>query len=208
MTVFYDADFVEIGELGGALPDAALDEIRPLVRLYHSDGDRDFEVRSRPTKIAIGDALEATANLSSALSTLVRDNNYRCFNTGGQPVSIAPLEEALYVIDGLHSTFVRDRDRFEKRSTREWWLKREKILVRRLLEIQQRYLKTDLPLSVRERPGGPRFRQYLEKCTGLSGPSLNQVLEEVIGEIAPRNKTTRRRTSTLTKARQEKLTEL
>jgi hypothetical protein len=208
MTEFCDADWVEVGELGGGLPDAALDEIKPLVQLYHDGGDRDFEVRSRTTKPDVKRAFELTEGLSSVLGTLVQDNNYRCFNTGGNPVSVAALEQVRNDLGALHSTLSQARVRFERRSTRDWWLKREKILVRRLLEIQQRYLKTDLPLNVRERPGGLRFRQYLEKCTGLSGPSLNSVLEKVIGEFAPRKKTTRRRTSTLVKARQEKITEL
>jgi hypothetical protein len=189
MTEFCDADWVEIGALSG-LPDAALDEIKPLVRLHHNWGDRDFEARSWTTKRDVKRALELTEELSSVLGTLVQNNNYRCFNTGGNPVSVAALERVRNDLGALHSTLSQARVRFERKSAREWWLKREETLVRRLLEIQQRYLKTDLPLSVRERRGGLRFRQFLEKCTGLSGPSLDRVLETVMDEFSRRRKTT------------------
>jgi hypothetical protein len=190
MAQFSDADWLEILELAGGLPVAALDEIKPLVGRYHTSEDKDFEVRAWVTKRDIKRAFALTEELSSVLGTLVQDNNYRCFNTGGNPVSVTALERVRDDLGALHSSLDQARVRFERKSTREWHLKRDKILVRTLLETQQRYLKTDLPESVRERPNGPRFTRYLEKCTGLSGPSLNGVLETVIDEFA-RRKTTR-----------------
>ena len=189
---FSDADWLEISALAGGLPDAALDEIKPLVLFYHNGGDRDFEVRSSTTKKTVREAARLAEQLSDLLGALAQDNNYKCFNTAGKPASATALEEARYALGRLSLTLSQARDRFDKKSSREWHLQRETNLLRNLLEIQQRHLKTDFPVSVRERPEGPRFRQFLERCTGLTGSSLNSELEPVMDEFARKNKTTRK----------------
>jgi hypothetical protein len=192
---FSDADWLGIAALAGGLPNAALDEIKPLVQRYHEGRDKDFEVRNWVTKRQIKKALALTEELLGELGTLAQDSNYKCFNTAGKAVNDAPLEDARDALGRLHSTLTQARDRFVKPSTRVWSLKRETKLLRELLEIQHRYLKTDLPVRATERAEGPRFRQYLGKCIGLSGPPLDRWLDPVIDEFARRAKSTRRRCS-------------
>jgi hypothetical protein len=197
MNILSQTRLVEIAEAGGGLPVAAQDEISSAFREYHEDEGAEFEVRSGPTKKNVERALSLATELSHVLASLEQNGNYKCFNTGNEPVDVALLTHARNAIDQLCTgRLVIDCSRFQRKSERNRERKRLTHFVRRLLEIRSRYTDVALPVEVQETVASGRFRRYLELCTGLQGPWLDRVLETVTREFARARKTARRRTVT------------
>lgn len=181
-------EWAEIKEAGGGLPEEARSEICSVVHAFREDQCREFEMRSWRTKKNVDDALALANELVVALDTLTRDENYRCYNTHGQPISAVVLAKTRDDAVELCGTLELDHERFKQKSRRERERMREIAFVRELLEIQQRHLNTRLPVQARETPTGVRFRQYIEKCSG--GFALDAAVEAVTKEFARRKKTT------------------
>lgn len=194
MIITSDADWAEISAAAG-LPDAARDEITAQNLSFWEDPDREFEVRSYRTKVAVRDALRLTKELSDVLPNLKQNENYRCYNTGGNPLSVAALDEMWNSVDRLLERLSLDSERFGKKNMRGRDDTRLINHVRRLLETRDKYLNTGFPLQTKETPMSGRFREYLKLCTGSSDGGLDAVLKPLTVQFGRKPKTARRRTS-------------
>jgi hypothetical protein len=185
--MFSDAEWTEISETAGGLPDAARDEVVTAIRAFRDDKAKNFEVRDTTTKKSIKKALGTAKKLASHLSTL-NDDNYRCYNTKGEPISQVALDQTRSSVARLCQALERDHERFKLKTRRDREKTRQKNLVRTLLEIQQHHLKTNLPVQIQETPTSGRFRQYIKRCSGFSDDLLEDVLNAVTKEFARRKK--------------------
>lgn len=192
MGIISDAEWAEIREAAGGLPDVARDEVTAAIRAFREDEGKEFEVRSWVVKADIDEALKHAKKLLPVLNGLAKSENYRCYNTEGKPVSMATLENARDAVSRLCDELTLDRQRFRRKNKKDRERMRKIDLVRSLLEIQQRYLSTKLPVQFEETTTGVRFRKYVEKCAGFGGHGLDRVLKVVTREFARQRKTARR----------------
>jgi hypothetical protein len=186
--VFSNAEWTEISEVAGGLPAVARDEVTTVISAFRDDEAKNFEVRDSTTKISLKKALDTANELRKLLATF-NDENYRCYNTKDEPLSVVALEQTRNVVAGLCQTLARDHERFKLKTRRDREKTRQKNLVRRLLEIQQHHLKTKLPVQIQETPTSGPFRRYIKRCSGFSDALLDDVLASVTKEFARRKKT-------------------
>ena len=163
-----------------------------VIRAHCDDAGREFDVRSYPTKTNVHRALTLAKELSSVLGTLTQDENYRCYNTGGERLSVAALEQTRDSVAQSCEQLELDH-KFNRKSARDRDRIRKVQLVRRLLEISKKYLNTGFPVEVKDTQTSGPFVKYVELCTGLTGQRLINVLRDVVAQFARQRKTTRRR---------------
>jgi hypothetical protein len=193
--IITDANWAEISESAGGLPDVARGEINDAMLSHLEDKDWLFEVRSSSAKADVGRALKRAEELSEVISALTQNEHYRCYNTGGEPVSVVALEQARESVVRLRERLAFDRDRFKRKSKRDRERIRTVNLLRRLLEIRHQYLNTGFPVEVEETRTSGQFRRYIELCTGLTGQRLTNVLQSLVAQFVREKKPTRRQSS-------------
>jgi hypothetical protein len=196
MTIMTDAEWTEIARDSG-LPDAARDEVSAETLILREDKGRDFEERSTFVRDQVDRTLALVEELSNVLGTLARSENYRCYNTGGVPLSVTPLEQGRDDLARLSARLDLDRERYKQKSKRDGLRLRTIASVRRLLEIQHQYLNTKLPVDAK-RETSVRFRKYIKLCSGLPEYELDRILESVTSEFRRRPKKVRTATASLT----------
>jgi hypothetical protein len=142
LAIISDADWAEISEAVGGLPDAARDEIDAEISTYSQDACKEFEVRCSDTKRLVRQAYILAKDLASVVSKITQSENYRCYNTGDAPLGAEEVKQLRDSAAQLCRRLDLDRKRFERKSRRD----RERVLavafVRKLLEIRHRYLNT------------------------------------------------------------------
>lgn len=171
-----DQEWAEIAAAGDGMPSTARDEVAAeVIKHRHLLEHRKFEVVGWMTKKLFKDAQAKVADAIVALSALERNEEYRCFNTGGTPVAIDDLTEARMRLDRLVKQFTSDEPRFRRKSARQFERNESNRYVKSLLEIQAKHLSRDLPCEPRDRRNC-RFEEYLKACGSPFDANIDQVI--------------------------------